>query len=270
MLVTRKNDLNNRFNRFNLNLVDSGLIEADSQWSYDNVCSPFNRLYFIEAGEAYFFDDHRTILLRPGWIYLIPAGKIYHYRCPLYMKKVFFHFNIMTSNGMDLFEGGEPYVELAVEGDELAKVGRLIQSKTLSEAFLLKHLLYSVLARVIDSTRVEDKALYQYSELLGRLFAMTTQNMSAQTRICDMAKQLSVSPNTLSKKFKQEIGIPIRIYLDRLLMQKARQLLLTTPQSIRQIADELRFCDQYYFSRFFKRHQNETPTQYRKKMHNMN
>ena len=52
-------------------------------------------------------------------------------------------------------------------------------------------------------------------------------------------------------------------YLDSMLMQRARELLLTD-QSIAEIAEQLDFCDQFYFSRFFRQRQGETPSRYRR------
>ena len=82
----------------------------------------------------------------------------------------------------------------------------------------------------------------------------------------DLARQLSVSGSTLSKSFRQETGRTVSEYLDSLLLRQACRMLLSTNLRIGEIAEKLQFCDPYYFSRYFKSRQQETPSHYRRRM----
>ena len=74
-----------------------------------------------------------------------------------------------------------------------------------------------------------------------------------------LAKELRLSPSTLTKKFRAEVGSPLGTYIDTMLFRKCMHLLLSTDLPIGKIAEELEFCDQFYFSRFFKQHYGEAP-----------
>ena len=115
MIVRQNPGLNERVNRCQFHLVDSGQLEADSSWHFNHICSPFNRLYFIRAGEAFVADASGKTRLLPGRIYLIPAGRNSHYCCPVSMQKVYFHFNLFLPNGFDLFEGLDACLEIRVK-----------------------------------------------------------------------------------------------------------------------------------------------------------
>lgn len=75
-----------------------------------------------------------------------------------------------------------------------------------------------------------------------------------------------MSPSTLAKRFKAETGTTLGRYLDGLLLQKAQQKLLSTDEPIGRIAEALGFCDQFYFSRYFKQRRQETPSRYRQRL----
>jgi AraC-like DNA-binding protein len=55
-------------------------------------------------------------------------------------------------------------------------------------------------------------------------------------------------------------------YMDDLLLQRAQQMLLSSEESISRIAEQLGFCDQFYFSRYFRQRLQETPSQYRRRL----
>ena len=77
---------------------------------------------------------------------------------------------------------------------------------------------------------------------------------------------MTYSVSTLTKRFHAEMEMPLGQYIDAMVFQKAQQLLLFTDLPVAQIAEQLEFCDQAYFSRSFKLHQHETPSQYRRRL----
>jgi len=55
----------------------------------------------------------------------------------------------------------------------------------------------------------------------------------------------------------------LKAYLQRRLVQRASELLLTSEQTVRHIAEALGFADEFYFSRWFKRQVGVAPTRFR-------
>ncbi len=260
--------LYSRFNAYMLQLVDIGWLDADAQWHYEDVCSPFNRLYFVAGGAAYVYNREMRMELRPGGLYLIPAGLTNHYHCPAVMQKAYFHFNILLPNGLDLFEGLS-CCELPALGDEIEQARQLVRSASLADTFALKQLLDGVLARFIRAAGTDSLALRTWSDLLARFFQLVCRKVTARTQVSELARQLGVTPDALGRRFKQETGKTVSRYLDGLLLHQACRMLLATSCSIAEIAEELQFCDPYYFSRYFKSRMQETPTAYRRRLANM-
>ncbi|MDO5616761.1 MAG: helix-turn-helix domain-containing protein [Cruoricaptor ignavus] len=77
---------------------------------------------------------------------------------------------------------------------------------------------------------------------------------------------LNISPNTLSKKIKTEFGkTPSQIIQERVILEAKKQIHLTR-KSIKEIATEMNFEDEFYFSKYFKKYTGVSPTKFREKV----
>jgi YesN/AraC family two-component response regulator len=78
----------------------------------------------------------------------------------------------------------------------------------------------------------------------------------------DIANHLSVNEQYLSRCFNKEVGIGPMAYLSRYRIQQAKRLLEIGTMSITQLALEVGFSSQSYFSRIFQQETGITPTDY--------
>lgn len=287
---------NDRFtmvaNTIRIELLEAGLAYLDSKWGQDRVCSPYSRLYYVISGEGKLripavrpcADDRRAaeaasglireadqfpasvelFTLRPGFLYLIPNGLYYDYFCEDRLEKVYFHVNVRMQDGFDLFNGCKACYQLSVGQERIAAVKQLFQSKSQTDYIALQGELYSAAAAFVREAGVEEKMKRNYSELVLQLFSLLPKlPLSASVR--EIAGVLNVSESTLAKRFRRETGMSIGSYREQLIMGRARQRLASGEQSIGEISEELGFCDQFYFSRYFKERQDETPSSYKRR-----
>ena len=74
---------------------------------------------------------------------------------------------------------------------------------------------------------------------------------------------LHISPNSLSKKIKSEFSkTPSQIIQERVILEAKKQIHLTR-KSMKEIAAELNFEDEFYFSKYFKKNTGISPTHFR-------
>lgn len=77
------------------------------------------------------------------------------------------------------------------------------------------------------------------------------------------ASKLAMTSGTLSKKIKKEFGkTPTQLIQERVVLE-AKKLLHLTQKSVKEIAFELNFKDEFYFSRYFKKSVGFSPLHYR-------
>ena len=118
----------------------------------------------------------------------------------------------------------------------------------------------------IQALFLSDKKNVQQTEKNKKLAAFKDliENFYAHHKpVADYAEQLHVSPNYLNALCRRHDGrTAIQLIHARLLLE-AKRLLYATDMSIKEISFYLNFEDVAYFNRFFKKHTQLTPNEYR-------
>lgn len=79
----------------------------------------------------------------------------------------------------------------------------------------------------------------------------------------ELSEQVSMSPNYMSDLIKKETGMNAQGYIHYYLIEEAKNLLLSSDDSISEIAYNLGFEYPQYFGKLFKRKTKLTPLEYR-------
>ena len=90
-----------------------------------------------------------------------------------------------------------------------------------------------------------------------------THNYDQDFSLDDLAEHLCLTPSYVSRLFKMEIGRNFKEYLTQYRIKKAKKLLLSSTMKVYEIADQVGFKEQHYFSNVFKKNQGCSPQQYR-------
>lgn len=258
--------IQNWINSLQLNVVDSGYAELGREWKRCDVCSPYTRIYYIHHGEGFAIHDGGKTNFHEGHMYLVPIGFHFDYGCDRGIDQLYFHVTITQPNGYDLFSQCSRIYELPIDRQEIERLVHLYHSSNMADALCTASCLYRDLVAFITEADMEDKPAFAYSEMILALFPLIHNNLSSKLTIGQLAGEMACSLSTLTKRFHSEMEISLGHYIDTMIMQKAQRFLLFTDLSIGDIAERLKFCDQFYFSRYFKQHQNETPSHYRKRL----
>lgn len=91
------------------------------------------------------------------------------------------------------------------------------------------------------------------------------ENYTREIRLDDLAKEYSISKYYLSHIFKEQYGTSITNYVISLRITKAKHFLRFTDLTTTEVANRLGYEDVNYFIRTFKKIENITPGEYRKK-----
>jgi len=80
----------------------------------------------------------------------------------------------------------------------------------------------------------------------------------------DYAKALHISPNALAKISKSYFNKTLTALISERIIIEAKRELYLTNKTVKEIASELGYDDEFYFSRFFKKNTSITPSVFRK------
>jgi AraC-like DNA-binding protein len=81
-----------------------------------------------------------------------------------------------------------------------------------------------------------------------------------------VARKLGLSYETFRKKFSASIGLsPGRFHLDSRI-DRAAALLHQGKHTVKEIAAQLEFCDEFYFSHCFKRRFGQSPRAFQQRV----
>ena len=90
-------------------------------------------------------------------------------------------------------------------------------------------------------------------------------NLESSIHLRDLAQEVSLSVSHFSRAFKASFGDTPHLYMSRLRIQRAQELMLATREPLSQIALVCGFADQSHLSKLFRRELNESPTAWRRR-----
>jgi AraC-like DNA-binding protein/quercetin dioxygenase-like cupin family protein len=99
--------------------------------------------------------------------------------------------------------------------------------------------------------------------LVKRFYQLVEENYQKNLLLGDYADLLAVTPNHLTQTVKQFTGKTSTQVIKLKQILEIKRLLVHTNLNVTEIATQLNFDDQSYFTKFFKRETKLTPLQYR-------
>ena len=136
-----------------------------------------------------------------------------------------------------------------------------------SESVLKSYLqLILALASKEKSLLLEHTSLKTEHHLANDFQKLLEDHFITERNVSFYASALCLTPDSFSKKIKTLLGkTPNKLIQERVVLE-AKKLLHLTYKSIKEVAFELNFEDEFYFSRFFKKNVGLAPKHFRKKV----
>ncbi|GMQ55637.1 response regulator transcription factor [Vallitalea sediminicola] len=107
------------------------------------------------------------------------------------------------------------------------------------------------------------------NKLINNILEYINDNISDCTLSCKRISEIFyVNSSYLSRMFKTIVGNTFSDYLKDIRIEKAKKFLTGTNLKIYEIAEQIGINDPNYFSKYFKKHTNYTPAQYKKEFTN--
>lgn len=253
---------------FHLHLVGLYYCTVGPEWSSGGQHQS-DYLHHIEiplAGQRQVIHNERTLTLKPGRAYYLPGNTPVARICHERGRVVYLTFRCEWLPGVDplldwpdrtpmeLGRCSPKDWEAWLRPGWQADANRQLRLHAQVEAWL---------ASALPSLNtLIDRHLTTHARFEA-VFRMVEEKLGGDLRISQLAKVQGTSLHAFSMAFSSNTNLTPKEYLNRRLNQEAIQLVLGTDLKIKQIADRLRFTDEFYFSRFFQKLNGTSPSRYR-------
>ena len=128
---------------------------------------------------------------------------------------------------------------------------------------ILESSTFAEVRRVLEPFIAEMGELKKYSKSILSALEYIKQNYMHQCSLSEVAGVVFISEGYFSRLFKKEVGITYSEYLNRVRMDAAMNMILSTNMSITAISEQVGIPNSKYFSLLFRKHFNKTPMQVR-------
>ncbi|MCG8452130.1 MAG: AraC family transcriptional regulator [Spirochaetales bacterium] len=256
--------------RFQVNHFDHGAF-LHSDHGHDVF--PYARIYGIHPhspcksstiGERSNWKNR--LILKAGSLYYIPPSYDLRYRFEKGLMMFAIHFSLELIDGLDAYAPHDTIQEDSQCSQEILDVWKeLTGPSSLSRVIRLKGRLFKIGTHFAHQSLITLPILTARAHQFGALLTWIRKNIRANLRINELADFCDKNPDSLSREFSQAMGMSLKSHLNRELITEAIRRLTFTQESVRQVASELNFNDEYYFNRFFKKHTGSSPGEFRKR-----
>ncbi|MET3942387.1 AraC family transcriptional regulator of arabinose operon [Paenibacillus sp. PvP094] len=245
---------------------------CDSDWRDLDYTPDYSKFYWISEGEGWLKIGDQEYYPVPGQLFLMPEGVTQSYSVisDQPFLKYWCHFSAKVG-GINLFQIMKFPHFCTIERPELVneifnQILLYARSGEVYAHMMAKSKLMELISHYLMNLDLEQitylniPVMEKMSAILAYIDAHIEENITVQ----DLAQIAYMHPNYFIRFFKQQVGIPPIHYITGKKVDKAKELLSCTPNTITMIAEYLGFRDLYYFSRLFKKHTGLTPTEFRK------
>ncbi|MBC8095059.1 MAG: helix-turn-helix transcriptional regulator [Akkermansiaceae bacterium] len=268
-----ENDLRNKIQlveNFHIHLIGMYSSSGGPEWSSGGR-KESDFLHHIDltvSGRRQVVHKGKTTELTPGWAWFLPGCLPVERRCQEQYKVYFLKFRCEWLPGVDPLLDWPERQPLRLgrwTEDTMLKNWRFGQGHDVKSLLLLQAQIQTWLANSLPNF---DQIIFNHIRTHGRfepVFDLIEEKLGADLRLDTMAAALRLPVSAFSMAFARSTGMSPKAYLNRRLNQEAIKLLIRSDALVKEVADQLRFSDEHYFSRFFKKLNGLPPALYRQK-----
>lgn len=217
-------------------------------------------------------------VVKPGTLLVIPPNVHHTGAAPTatFVRFDWFHF---------MLTGVRPVAQPLVLSEQIKRAGLLLPAFTDE---LMMDRIYMLATQLLDVYQAQGRQAYLRSILCSMLYEIAMQervvldkkahgdralqpvkewiriHATENITLNQIAAFFAYNPSYLSRMYKAKMNRTISEEIEHFRLQAAETQLLETTNTVDQIGRSVGYADPKYFMRIFKKHENMTPTQFRR------
>ncbi len=276
----------------NLKLVHAGYSDLDARWDYQNVVSPFTRIYCITNGEGTVEFNGRSLKLENGYLYLIPGYTRSNYKCAGHLGQYYLHVFTGLAGSLDIYDYLEFHHKVSSGKEDEAlfhSLVRLNKDKQLKDynpksydnkpnltgAAITERvtriaqylegrgLLLQILSRFVAGEKKQKVEVRDNARIRKAVYFINS-HLDQVIHLKELSELVCLSPDYFSRLFDRVTGYRPVEYINRKKIERAQELLLISDMAVGDIAIQTGFREGSYFNRMFRKYVRCTPLEFRK------
>lgn len=115
---------------------------------------------------------------------------------------------------------------------------------------------------LVSQNDKEQNKNHAVSLQIDRIIEYMRQNINRKITLEELSGIAGLSTFYLSRAFKDATGYPIIAYFNKMKTDKAKEMLIEGNKKVKEVAYELGYTNEFYFSRIFKRIEGLSPSEF--------
>lgn len=239
-----------------------GEFHSVGEWLHPKRKISSHELILVLEGTVYIAEKKEKYALQKDHVLLLdPMREHYGYQA-VNEPTTFFWFHFFTDMEMPLkhYVGNDIY-EIKHLLKKLLHISNTATYST-AAADATGYLIYEELFRLAAEKNECGR------ELFAKIREYIRINLKKGLTVSDIAAQFGYNVDYIGKYFKKMQGVGLKEYLAAQRMKLAKDLLLTTDMSVKQIARKMGYEEENLFIKFFIYHEKISPTVFKSKYYN--
>lgn len=238
----------------------------------------YYELYFLLEGEREFFIDNKMFVVPKNTLVVVPPYSMHKTAGGPYKRiNLNISVNLLSDYEKEFLKKSSTHLAIEIEKDyvktvtQLLKIGADIQAESLPNKremllsfaktviFLLSRQSLRPVAYASMSLSFDDVS----SDILKIIYYINT-NFTRNITLKEICNEFYLSKVTLCKQFKKFMHCSVMKYVTGLRINKAKELLIYTDDSMEEISRQCGFSSANYFGLAFKKDTGMSPFHYKK------
>ncbi|MCF7756461.1 AraC family transcriptional regulator [Paenibacillus xylanexedens] len=234
-----------------------GKFISEGNWSHMRRSMPVHEIILMLEGEMYIAEEEEQYVVRANDLLFLRAGRT-HYGYQISDAPVSFywvHYDALQAE-ISRFRT-HATIQVPSMANQLFKQLLHVSSFSPEESNAALLLLFRELERNIEAD------YRPHNAIVDHICKWVDIHLHTNITVSQIAENFNFNKDYISKMVKREKGTGLKTYILTERIRRAKQLLLNTNASVKEIAGQCGFSDYKLFLRMFKQYEGNTPTEYR-------
>lgn len=236
----------------------------------------YSELIFLSDGEGFHCIESEKFMVSTPEFYFLKPGQLHFWQFTSIPKGFVIIFKDKEFNGVnenlliDLLRKLTDITRLEIHSDKypahiLEDIFNEYQLNTQYSKEIIHGLLKALFGKLLQIKVVKPTNTNQPQPVYERFIQLLVKECPRLHRVNEFADLLNTTPQNLNIICRKQSGKSASEIIANQILLEAKRYILHTDNTINEIAEILSFTDTSNFVKFFKRHENITPIQFRSK-----